>query len=109
MKWSSKSHGEGRTARSVRCSAFRPRPYGSTSRTSTTSSASTPARARWLRFAGLPVAADESAALQRCLRFPEHDLLRALPEELLPQVAEVLVAAHDRGEVVPGELSRLRR
>src|SRR5262249_60460363 len=42
-------------------------------------------------------------------RFAEHDLLRALPEELLPQVAQVLVAAHDRGEVVPGELSRLRR
>jgi hypothetical protein len=34
----------------------------------------------------------------------EGDLLRALPQELLPQLAQVLVARGDRGEVVPRQL-----
>src|SRR5581483_6364879 len=37
----------------------------------------------------------------------EDDLLRALPEELAAERAQVLVALDDRGEVVAGELARL--
>ena len=44
----------------------------------------------------------------RPLFLAEDDLLRALPEELLPERAEVLVALDDRREVVPGELAGLR-
>ena len=49
---------------------------------------------------------------RRCygwLRLPEDDLLSALPEELHAQRAQALVALDDRGEVVPRELTRLRR